>query len=101
MTYPGEGYTMLSYKKKWYTPEQRKLQWEESVKHEIESTKSHPVNKNKPATDVLDSLEVKDAESYFNNHLSPTSYLYDKAFHIDEGSREMIVHCKCGQREEA
>ena len=82
MTYPGEGYTMSSYKKKWYTPEQCKLQWEESVKREIESTKSHPVNKNKPATYVLDSLEVKDAESYYNNHKSyPNSYLYDKANH--------------------
>ena len=55
-------------------------------KREIESTKSHPVNKNEPATDVLDSPGVKDAESYFNNHKPyPTSYLYDKAFHIDEG----------------
>ena len=84
MAYPGEGYTMSSYKKKWYTPEQRKLQWEETVKREIHSTNSHPVNKSNPATDVLDSPGVKDAESYFNNHKSyPTSYLYDKTFHIN------------------
>ena len=54
------------------------------MKREIHSANSHPVNKSKPATDVLDSPAVKDAESYFNNHKSyPTSYLYDKAFHID------------------
>ena len=103
MAYPGEGYT---YKKKWYTPEQHKLQWEESVKCEIESTKSHPVNKNKPATDVLDSPGVKDAESYFDNHKSyPTSYLYDEAFHIDEGYNAKLKrdNCllRCGQRGKA
>lgn len=77
---------MSSYQKKWYTPEQHKLQWEESVKREIQSTKAHPVNKNNPPTDVFNSPGVKEAATYFNNQKShPTSYLYDKAFHIDEG----------------
>jgi len=85
MAYPGEGYNMSSYKKKWYTPEQHKLQWEESVRREIQSTKSHPVNKGKPVTDVFNSPGVEDAKSYYNNHKSyPTSYLYDKTFHIDK-----------------
>ena len=84
MAYPGKEYMISSYKKNWYTPEQCKLQWEEMVMCEIHSTNSHPVNKSNPATDVLDSPGVKDAESYFNNHKSyATSYLYDKAFHID------------------
>ena len=96
MAYPGEGYMMSSYKKKWYTPEQRKLQWEETVKREIHSTNSHPVNKSNPATDVLDSPGVKDAESYFNNHKSyPTSYLYDKAFHIDTDYNAKLKRDDC------
>ena len=52
------------------------------------------------------SQAVKDAESYVNNHKSyPTSYLYDKAFHIDEGYNAKLKRdnrlLRCGQRGKA
>ena len=85
-SYPGEGYNMSNYKKKWYTPEQQKLQWEEAVRHENEVTKTHPVNKDKSAEEFLNSQEAESAQTYFNNKKShAVSYTYDQSFHIEEG----------------
>ena len=55
MAYHGDEYKMSNYKKKWCTPEQCKLQWEEAVRHETEVAKAHSVNKDKSAEEVLNS----------------------------------------------
>ena len=78
MAYHGDEYKMSNYKKKWCTPEQCKLQWEEAVRHETEVAKAHSVNKDKSGEEFLYSPTTENAQTCFNNKKShDVSYSYD------------------------